>query len=322
MIELYPMKMGSVFVQTVWGGNRLKTDFAKAAAPPHTGESWELSAVAGSESAILNGVYTDRNLNRLGEEDREAFWGSRCRDGRFPMLVKLIDAAENLSVQVHPSDATADAALGEQGKAEMWYVLDAKPGACLYLGFSRNVRAESVMRGCEDGSVLSMLNRVSVSRGDVFFIPPGTVHAIGKGLTLAEIQQSSDTTFRIYDYQRPDANGQPRTLHWERARAVMNYGALIPEGCRANSLVQLPEFTMSELFSCAYFRSYKLTVKKAVTLSCDGKSFRSLLCTEGAGTIRYQGADYPVSKGQSYFLPAALGKYELSGSCTVLLSWV
>ena len=318
----YPMRMEPSCKDTLWGGNRLRRDYGKAAASEHTGESWELSAVSGSESRIANGCYCDMTLNSLASEYGTAFWGQHCRSDRFPLLVKLIDAAQDLSVQVHPSDERADTAAGEQGKAEMWYVLDALPKACLYLGFSGPVSPAALEKSCREGTVLKLLNRIPVSRGDVFYIPPGTIHAIGKGITLAEIQQSSDTTFRIYDYDRTDADGKRRTLHWERAFQVVEHEPLFPENCRANAMVRFADFTLSELFSCRYFRSYRLVVRRRVRLNADAASFRSLLCVDGSGTIVHEGREYPIGKGESYFLPAGLGLYELSGECTVLLSWV
>ena len=321
-IELYPLLMESVPKETVWGGSRLKTDYGKSAGTDRLGESWELSAVPGSESRVLNGCYRGMTLNALAETYGTAFWGAHGKGRRFPLLVKLIDAAQNLSVQVHPSDERADAAKGEQGKAEMWYVLDAKPESCLYLGFSGRVSRETLEKSCERGTVLSLLNRVRVSKGDVFYVPPGTIHAIGRGITLAEIQQSSDTTFRIYDYDRLDADGRPRALHWEQGCRVVDYEPLVPERCRANAMVQFDAFTLSELYSCAYFRAYRIDVRKSVRLSCDAASFRNVLCVEGSGTINCRGEDYPIGKGQSYFLPAGMGDYRLAGNCTVLLSWI
>lgn len=316
------MLMEPVYKPTLWGGDRLRHEYNKLHAPPRTGESWELSDIALSETLIANGACQGQSLSQLAQRDKNAFWGKRCKEDAFPLLVKLINAEENLSVQVHPSDDSADPSLGERGKAEMWYVLHAEEGACLYLGFRQKLNQEALRKSCEDGSILSRLNRVPVSSGDVFFISPGTVHAIGKGVTLAEIQQSSNTTFRLYDYHRLDANGSPRPLHWERAINVIDYSPLIPDSCKANARVQFPSFTLSELFTCSYFRSFKMQVSTKVDLSCDGSSFHSLLCIDGEGCI-IKGQDiYPLCKGQSYFLPAELGIYTLSGSCTVLLSWV
>lgn len=322
MTVLYPMLMKPVYKETIWGGNRLKRDYSKTEAPDLTAESWELSAIEESESRIANGIYAGMSINDIAKLGKERFWGNKCNNERFPMLVKLIDANDNLSVQVHPSDEHVLPELGEQGKAEMWYILEAKDDACLYLGFSKRVDRETLRRSCEDGSVLDLLNCVKVSRGDVFFIPPGTVHAIGKGLTLAEIQQSSDTTFRIFDFHRTDANGKPRELHWARAMDVIDCSPLVPERCRANSITLFPEFTLSELFSCKYFRSFQLRVRTSAKLGCDGSSFRNLLCVEGNGVIVHDDIEYPIFLGQSYFLPAGMGQFEIKGSCTLLLSWV
>ena len=234
--------------------------------------------------------------------------------------MKLIDARDELSVQVHPSDANARKELGERGKAEMWYIVDARPNSFLYLGFSRNIGAEEFRRRALDGSVCQVLNRVSVGKGDVFYITPGTVHAIGRGLLVAEVQQSSDTTFRVYDHDRLGGDGQRRPLHVEEAVRVADYRPLLPERCRANNITVFPEFTLSEMFSCAYFRSYRIELRQSIRLRCDGESFHHILCVEGAGEIRCGGESYPLRRGESWFFPARLGDYELGGQCTVLLS--
>lgn len=322
MNDYYPMLMKPVYKETLWGGKKLKIAYGKADAPERTAESWELSAIPGDESLVVNGRMQGKSLNELAALDREGFWGTDCPSERFPLLLKLIDSEQDLSVQVHPSDANALNALGERGKAEMWYVMDARPHSCLYLGFSRKVSEQELFESCGTGRVLELLNRVNVSAGDVFYIPPGTVHAIGAGITLAEIQQSSDTTFRIFDFNRLGADGKPRQLHWERAAAVTDYAPLLPSSCRANSMAQFPDFRLSELFSCRHFRTDRLELHGSIGLRCCGDSFRSLLCVKGSCVLLHQSTAYTVETGQSYFLPAALGDYELRGSCTLLLSRV
>ena len=199
--------------------------------------------------------------------------------------------------------------LGEQGKAEMWYIVACKPQAYIYFGFSEKIDREELLRRAADGSICEVLNRVSVQKGDVFYILPGTVHAIGAGIVIAEIQQNSNTTFRVYDYLRKDAKGNYRQLHLDRASQVLNYEPLIPEECRANSSAVFPEFTMAEMFSCRYFRAFKLDVHTEAKLLCDGLSFQHLLCVEGAGEILCNQQRYPFRRGESFFLPAALGEY-------------
>ena len=313
-----PLKMRPCYKEYLWGGERLKREFNKWDAPAVTAESWELACHLDGMSTVVEGSYGGMTMAQLGELDRAGFWGSACKGDRFPILVKLIDAHRDLSVQVHTSDDKARA--GEHGKAEMWYVVEAEPQACIYLGFSRRITKEEFLRRAHDGTILELLNRVPVSRGDVFYILPGTIHAVGAGLVMAEVQQNSNTTFRIYDYKRTDKNGRARALHVERAAEAVNFEPIVPKECRANSVATFPGFTMAEMFSCKYFRAYRLDVSGRVRLKCDGKSFQHLLCVEGGGAIIADSNSYPFRRGESYFLPAALGEYEVEGQCRLLLS--
>lgn len=316
---LYPMRMTPCYKQTLWGGTRLRTDYHKPDAPEVTAESWELAGHPDGSSRVAEGPLAGKTLAEL---DRESFWGTQCPEEGFPILVKLIDAQKDLSIQVHPSERTALAEQGEQGKAEMWYVVDCAPQSFIYFGFSRKVTREEFLGRARDGSICQILNRVPVARGDVFYILPGTIHAIGAGIVIAEIQQSSNTTFRVYDYGRKGPDGQPRALHLERAAEVLSFEPIIPRECRANSGVSFPEFTMAEMFSCRYFRAHRLDVRRSVELCCDGRSFQHLLCVEGSGAIQVDGADWSFVRGDSYFLPAALGEYKIQGKCRMLLSHV
>ena len=199
-----PLQMQPSYQEYLWGGHRLKREFHKEDAPERTAESWELSGHPEGLSTVKEGPYKGMNLQQLGDMDRKGFWGTDCRGESFPVMVKLIDAEQDLSIQVHPSDETA--LPGEHGKAEMWYIVDCVPQAFLYLGFSRQVSAQEFRSRARDGTICEVLNQVPVSRGDVFYILPGIIHAIGKGILIAEIQQSSNTTFRVYDYRRRDQN--------------------------------------------------------------------------------------------------------------------
>jgi len=309
-----PLRMRPCYKEYLWGGSRLKREFNKADAPEVTAESWELSCHPDGQSLTENGF----SVAQLGILDRAGFWGRACGTKEFPILVKLIDAKRDLSIQVHPSDESA--LPGERGKAEMWYIVDCEPQAFLYLGFSKKISKAEFLRRAKDGTICQVLNRVPVSKGDVFYILPGTIHAIGAGIVIAEIQQSSNTTFRVYDYQRRDANGNLRPLHLERAAQVLSYEPIIPEECRANSCVTFPAFSVTEMFSCKYFRAYRVDVRTAADLRCDGQSFQHLLCVEGSGVISVNDKTYPLRRGDSYFLPAALGEYRIEGACRVLLS--
>lgn len=320
MKDYQPLRLHPCYKEYLWGGKKLKTSFGKTDAPEVTAESWELASHRDGASVVAEGELRGKTLAELGELDRAAFWGSDCAGEDFPILVKLIDAAKDLSVQVHPSDETALAEKGEQGKAEMWYIVDCEPGAALYLGFSQQITQEELRRCATDGTICQVLNRVPVQRGDVFFILPGTVHAIGAGIVIAEIQQNSNTTFRIFDYHRKGADGKPRPLHLERAAEVASCAPLLPEECRANGEVAFPEFTLTEMFSCRYFRAYRLDVTQEVEMKCDGRSFQHLLCVEGEGEIHCGGEAYSLRRGDSFFMPAALGRYIIEGQCRVLLS--
>ena len=315
-----PLRLRPCYKEYLWGGSRLKKEFHKADAPVVTAESWDLSCHPDGVSTVMEGPYRGMSVGQLGERDHDGFWGRECRTEEFPLLVKLIDAQKDLSIQVHPSD---EAALpGEHGKAEMWYIVDCAPQAFLYLGFSQRISREEFMHRAKDGTICQVLNRVPVAKGDVFYILPGTIHAIGAGILIAEIQQSSNTTFRIYDYQREGPDGKTRPLHLERAAAVLNYAPVMPEECRANDVVSFPAFSMREMFSCRHFRAYRVDVRTAVDLRCDGRSFQHLLCVEGWGSIAVGGRKYPFRIGDSWFLPAELGEYKIEGRCRMLLSRV
>lgn len=316
------MKLAPCYKEYLWGGMKLKTRYGKQDAPEVTAESWELSCHPDGQCTVVNGTFAGKTIQQLGQADHLGVWGRNCPKEVFPILVKLIDAQKDLSIQVHPSDETALSAQGEQGKAEMWYIVDCEPQASIYFGFSEKITEEELLIRAKNGTICEVLNRVPVSPGDVFYILPGTIHAIGAGIVIAEIQQNSNTTFRVYDYQRRGADGKLRPLHLERAVAVMDYNPIVPEECKANSSVNFSGFTMDEMFSCRYFRAYSIDVRTKIGLCCNGKSFHHLLCVGGNGRIRHNGMDYSIECGQSYFMPASLGEYGIEGSCRILLSRV
>ena len=317
---LYPMRLKPCYKDYLWGGSRLKTEYGKADAPEITAESWELACSPSGMSVVAEGPAAGMTLEDLGRLDRRACWGSACRGEEFPLLVKLLDASESLSVQVHPSRQNADLSLGERGKLELWYILECRPRSSLYLGLSRQLTREELLEKACDGTICQVLNKVQVAPGDVFCVYPGTVHAIGAGIVLAEIQQNSDTTFRLWDYGRRDRQGRTRSLQLDRAAAVADMVPIIPSECRANSRVQFEDFTLSELYSGQCFRSYRLDVQTGASLSCSGDSFCHLLCIRGESRICCGGQTYPARQGDSFFLPAALGSYEICGKSSFLLS--
>ncbi len=317
-----PLKMQPCYKQALWGGDRLKKEFGKTDAPEITAESWELAAHPAGVSRVADGPLKGMTISELGKADRNGFWGDRCQGEEFPLLVKMIDARKDLSIQVHPSNENAIMDIGERGKAEMWYIVDSEPQAYLYFGFSKLISRNELFERAENGSICEVLNRVPVKSGDVFYILPGIVHAIGAGIVIAEIQQNSDTTFRVYDYCRRGIDGNFRQLHLKRASEVLNYEPTIPSECRANSMAIFPAFTMKEMFSCCHFKAHRLDVRSEASLYCDGSSFQHLLCVEGNGKIISYDISYQFCRGESYFLPAKLGEYQIRGNCRLLITRV
>ena len=241
-----PLRLKPCLRSYLWGGTRLREEYHKTGAGI-IAESWELSVRSDGPTLIGSGAHCGESLADILCADPVGMAGTRCGIAPFPLLIKLIDAQKDLSVQVHPSDASACREKGEQGKTEMWYVVDCEPESTLFLGFSRAVTPDELRQRAQDGTICEVLNRVSVCPGDVFFVRPGTVHAIGAGILVAEIQQNSDTTFRVYDYNRLGADGKPRQLHLERAIEVMNCA---PAQGAADTLLPCPPDGVQEVLTC------------------------------------------------------------------------
>ena len=313
-----PLRLKPCLRSYLWGGTRLREEYHKTGAGI-IAESWELSVRSDGPTLIGSGAHCGESLADILCADPVGMAGTRCGIAPFPLLIKLIDAQKDLSVQVHPSDASACREKGEQGKTEMWYVVDCEPESTLFLGFSRVVTPDELRQRAQDGTICEVLNRVSVCPGDVFFVRPGTVHAIGAGILVAEIQQNSDTTFRVYDYNRLGADGKPRQLHLERAIEVMNCA---PAQGAADTLLPCPLDGVQEVLTCEYFRVRRAEVKRRIDLSTEGGSFTHLMCVRGGGDILCGGRNYPFRQGDSYFLPAALGEYAVEGDGSLLLSGV
>lgn len=322
MLELYPLLLKPYYRDYMWGGSRLRKEFGKDDGPTPTAESWELVSREDAQSVAQNGPLAGKTLEDLRLIDAAQYWGTDCQDEIFPLLVKLIDAKHDLSIQVHPSEQSALAQFGEQEKAEMWYVVDCLPQSYIYYGFSTRIDEAELIERVNQGSICDVLNKVPVERGDVFYILPGTIHAIGSGIVIAEIQQNSDTTFRIYDYLRQDACGEMRPLHLQRAKTVIDYTPVIPTECKMNSSAMFDGFSMTKMFSCRHFRAYRFDVSDSAHLMSDGKSFQHLLFVEGSGVLRAQKEEIPFRKGDSFFIPAALGGYSVEGVSKMLLSCV
>ena len=313
-----PLMLAPAFKDYIWGGERLKRDWGKQTDLSPLAESWELSCHEAGLSVVASGEWAGRTLAQVLAAHPQ-FVGTKAeKTGEFPLLIKLIDAAGPLSVQVHPDDDYAERVEHALGKTEMWYVLDAGEGAGIYYGFKRETTLKEMKAAIESNTLTELLNWVPVKKGECFFIPAGTVHAIGAGLLIAEVQQSSNLTYRVYDYGRLGADGKPRPLHIDKALAVTRreppqtpVGPTEPEQSVAGGSVQ-------PLFACDKFTTAVLTVEGTMSDSVSNESFVSLLTVEGEGTLSYRGETYPLKKGQSVFLPAGMGTYELTGRMQVL----
>jgi mannose-6-phosphate isomerase len=307
MEGLYPLKFTPIYKDKIWGGNKIKTilnkDFGDL---PNCGESWELSGVAGNISVVSNGYLAGNTL----EELLEVYMGDLAGDevyehfgNEFPLLIKFIDANDDLSIQVHPNDEMAAERHHSYGKTEMWYVMQADKGSKLQSGFNQQVDQEKYLEKLEKVELTDILNFEEVTSGDVFFIPAGRVHAIGKGILLAEIQQTSDITYRIYDYDRRDSQGNLRELHTDLALDAIDY-TLYPEyktkyGAKPNVSV--------ELASCQYFTTNVLDVTEVVEKDYNKlDSFVIFICLEGELVIETESGNESIKKGETILLPASI----------------
>lgn len=321
---MYPMKLSPVYKDYLWGGQELARLYGKAGDGICTAESWELCCHSAGQSVVKNGRFKGWYLEDILKENPHFVSPAYRPDDKFPILIKFIDAKENLSIQVHPSDDTALTSAGEQGKAEMWYVIAAKPRAFIYYGLNTKVSREELEEKIKDGSVCDILNKVKVHAGDVFFIHPGTIHAIGAGTVIAEIQQNSNTTFRVYDYLRKDKEGNYRELHVERAIDVIDREPVVPSQVFDNNEVCLKTGTIRRLFGCKYFSVLRLQVKGGHTgkmkFWCDKATFHSLLVIAGHGYLEHKGKRYHFQAGDSLFLPAGFGEYYIYGTNEILMS--
>lgn len=303
----------------LWGGTRLKNDFGFQTDLDIVAEGWMLSCHKDGENRIENGQYKGKTLSEaldlLGSEslgtNAQAF-------DRFPILIKLIDAKKDLSVQVHPDNDYALRVEGEYGKTECWYILDCDEGAELIYGFKQKITQEEFKQRVADNTFLEVVNQVKVHKGDLFFIEAGTLHAIGGGILLAEIQQNSNTTYRVYDYGRLGADGKPRPLHTEKAVEVTNCVPPTHDTKPVGAPKRFDGFTKQLLTTCDLFTVYAIDTETAYSGVADEKSFVSLVVTDGAGTISCGEEELPVKKGDSLLLTANSGIFSVNGKLTLI----
>lgn len=325
-IILYPVKMLPAFKDYIWGGNKLAEEWSKPSPYSRTAESWELSAHRNGESVANNGP-----LKGIGLSELIGIWGTGCLGSnfkeaeRFPILIKLIDPKQKLSVQVHPGDGYALAHEGDLGKTEMWYIAEAGPTGSILCGFREDIDEELFRKSIDNNSIVGLLNKITVKKGDVFLIEPGTVHAICEDVIITEIQQNSDVTYRVYDYDRRGDDGNPRDLHIDKAADISNFKASHFDGS-SQGLRTEEEYGYARLLvSCKYFSVYEHTTKSensAVVFTAGEKSFHALTFLDGRGVIRYNNETEYFEKGDTFFIPANFGDYRIEGRTLFLLTEV
>ncbi len=318
---LYPLKFTPLFFDKIWGGNKIKTllnlDFSPL---PNCGEVWVLSGVEGKESIVSNGYLKDNTLNELVEVYMSDLVGDKVYGKfgpEFPLLIKFIDANEALSIQVHPDDELAQKRGGKYGKTEMWYILQADKGAQLINGFGTEMDEKKYLQHLQDKTLKDVLNFETIEKGDTFFIPAGRVHALGSGMLLAEIQQTSDITYRIYDWDRVDDKGKPRELHTAEALDAINYEKNINTKVQYNSEINK---TIS-VVDCPMFTTNILSFDKNIQkdyFKLD--SFVLYICTEGNCNITALNTEISIQKGEVILLPAITQQVDLTPKtfCNIL----
>jgi len=325
MKNLYPLKFKPIFKSKIWGGNKIKTylgiDYGDL---PNCGEAWMISGVEGNISEVAEGELQGAKLTGLIRDYREALVGGKVYEQfqeDFPLLIKFIDANDDLSVQVHPDDKLAKARHNSFGKTEMWFTLQADENAKLIAGFNRELSKEEYVRHFESGKLFDILNQEPVGAEDVFFIPAGRVHTIGKGILLAEIQQTSDITYRIYDFDRKDDQGNARELHVEEALDAMDYRFYDQYKTPYVDALNEPV----ELAKCEYFQTRKIRFNQSVERDySDIDSFIIYICYEGKFEIRYDGKSFGFAKGEAALLPASVKSVTLvpGGETKILETFV
>lgn len=314
---LYPLKFKPILKEKVWGGNKLHSQLNKEKLE-NTGESWELSAVPGSVSVATNGPLAGKDLQELVDDYGSQLLGERVFQNfgnKFPLLFKFIDAREDLSVQLHPSDELARERHQSYGKNEMWYIVQADRTARLILGFNRPMDKKTFRSVLAEGNITEILKEVPVTEGSAFYVSTGTVHAIGGGILLAEIQQTSDITYRIYDWDRPDKDGHMRELHNDLALEAIHFGP------RTAELPYMEEYNQpATIARSLYFNTDKLLLNKPYTLQLQERdAFTVLMCVDGKGVLQSDGPELHVTKGETVLLPASLKFVRINTeNCTLL----
>lgn len=309
-----PMFLKPVFQEKIWGGSRLKSVFGFDIPNDKIGEDWAISAHPHGVSVVENGEYQGQKLDELWQNHKELF--GNPTEPVFPLLIKILDAEDELSVQVHPDDVYGMKHEGELGKTECWYIIDAEPGAEIIYGHHAKTR-EELAEMIQEGRWDDLLKKVPVKKGDFFYVPSGTIHAIGKGIMILETQQSSDTTYRVYDYDRKDANGNTRELHIQQSIDVTTVPAITPQ-------IQMKEVrkgnsSIVTYLETEFFNVYEWDIK-GITSFKKQAPYTLATVIDGAGELVVNEKIYPLTKGASFILPNDVTEWTVQGELSIIAS--
>lgn len=318
MNPLYPLKFQPILKDKIWGGQKLQQLLHKPTTSKNAGESWEISDVEGDTSIVANGALQGSSLKHLLETHTSDLLGEknfRQFGTKFPLLIKFIDAKDDLSVQLHPNDQLAKARHNSFGKTEMWYVVQADPESNLIVGFNQKMSQELYLKHLEDKTLQSILNFDAVQAGDTYFIEVGRIHAIGAGVVLAEIQQTSDITYRVYDWDRVDSEGNERELHNDIALEAFDFD--MPDNFRVDYTKD--SNTPTELVSCPYFTTNVMDVNERISKENTHDSFMIYMCVDGNAQIEVDGNQTEISMGETVLIPACIKQFSISANHAKLL---
>jgi mannose-6-phosphate isomerase len=315
-MRFYPLQFEPILKERIWGGTKLKSYLKKPITSEITGESWEISTVENDVSIVSNGHFKGKSLNELINEFPKEILGTKvfaAFDKQFPLLFKYLDAREDLSIQLHPNDELAKKRHNSFGKTEMWYVMQADIDAELIVGFKKKSSPEEYTQHLKDKTLLDILKTKKVQKGDVFFLATGTIHAIGAGNIIAEIQQTSDITYRVYDFDRVDANGNKRELHNDLALEAINYDTV-----EAQRTYSKTENSANEIVNCQYFTTNFISLNGQMNIQKTKDSFTVFMCVDNHFELICDGETHVYQKGDTVLIPAFLTDFQLNGKASIL----
>ncbi|MDL2323555.1 class I mannose-6-phosphate isomerase [Ruminococcaceae bacterium OttesenSCG-928-A16] len=313
---MQPFKLSPAFKDYLWGGSKLKTEYGKQTERSPLAESWELSAHADGPSIIASGPLQGMPFTQFVQTHPKEWSQTAAAGAAFPLMVKLIDAQKSLSIQVHPGDDYAQRVEGEPGKTEMWVILQAEPDAFLYYGFTHKITREEFAQHIQSNTLTQVLHKQPVKAGEVYFIPAGTIHAIGAGIVLAEIQQSSNSTYRVYDFGRLGADGKPRPLHLQKALDVTLRTPASNQAPGAGHPAGMAKFAR-RLASCPYFTVDEICLNGEMEDRINGE-FLAFLCIEGTASLHCDTHTLQIAKGECVFVPASAPSFTVEGTARLL----